>query len=81
MEVEVLVNESGKIIAAVERKAAKLSGAKEVSIQAILHARQGQTRHIVTMPPELASLSLRAIVRSCRFAQDADGPRLEKRNA
>ena len=75
----VLVNENGKIVAAVERKTTKLSGNGDVSVQAGLHARPGQSRHVLTMPPELALMPLKEMLRSCHFVQDADGPRLEKR--
>jgi hypothetical protein len=83
MQIEVVVNEDGKIIAAVEPRPATLispsaSGRESPLAQAMLHARPGQTRHVLTVPAELAGTPLKTILQMCRFVSDADGPRLEK---
>jgi hypothetical protein len=80
MELEILVNDSGKIVAAVEPRTTKLPGDREVSLRYGLHARSGQTRHVLTVPPELAQMSLRDILVSCRFVDGPGGPRLVKRD-
>ena len=80
MDVELLVDENGNIVAAVESRAVRLPGDSGITLRPTMRACPGQVRHVLTMPAELAQLGLKAALRSCRFVHDAAGPRLEKRN-
>jgi hypothetical protein len=83
MDIELLVNENGKIVAAVECRPAELIGASAPSgeiplARPTLRARPGQTRHILTLSAEIANTPLKVILQTHRFVIDAEGPRLEK---
>jgi hypothetical protein len=83
MDIELLVNENGKIVAAVECRPATLISASASSdgrplAQAMLRARPGQTRHVLTLPAEIANMPLKTVLQAHRFVCDAEGPRLEK---
>jgi hypothetical protein len=78
MEIELIVNAAGKIIAAVERKAPAPAEDGKISTIPSLRAAPGQHHHVIKLSDELAAMPLKEVFRTCRFASDDNGPRLER---
>jgi hypothetical protein len=84
MRIELVVNGAGKIIAAVEQKepppppTSELGRSKPSAMPTLL-AGPGQQHHVLALPGELAAMSLKEVLRICRFVSDHQGPRLEKK--
>ena len=85
MEVEVLVDSHGTIIAMLA-VGSRQSSARRTLDKATdaklpptirMRPRSGQFCHVVTLPTELESATMKEIHTSCRFVEDASGPRLE----
>jgi hypothetical protein len=84
MRIEIVVNENGKIIAAVQEKGplpsrASESGGSKPSAMPMLHAGPGRQRHVFALSDELAAMSLKEVLRTYRFVSDHQGPRLERK--
>jgi hypothetical protein len=86
MEVEVLVDSHGTIVAMLAVGERQSTGRRAVDRAAVsplppiiqMRPRSGQLCHVVTLPTELESAPMKEIHTSCRFVEDAGGPRLER---